>query len=96
MYEIGLSIIYFYYFSNSLKFKILIRKIDNNNAIVIDCETGKIIRKFQNFEDDYSVSCQIAPTKTANLTNIVSKSGKHSIFFNFNYLNGREDIILWL
>ena len=78
----------------SKDFKILIGKIDNNNAIVYDCETGKIIRKFQNFEDDYSVSCQIAPTKTANLTNIVSKSGKHSISI-FNYLNGREDITFY-
>jgi hypothetical protein len=74
----------------SKDFKILIGKIDNNNAVVYDCETGKIIRKFQNFETDYSVSCEIAPTKTANLTNIVSKSGKHSISI-FNYLNGRED-----
>lgn len=78
----------------SKDFKILIGKIDNNNAVVYDCETGKIIRKFQNFEEDYSVSCQIAPTKTANLTNIVSKSGKHSISI-FNYLNGREDITFY-
>ncbi len=74
----------------SKDFKILIGKIDNNNAVAYDCETGKIIRKFQNFEEDYSVSCEIAPTNTANLTNIASKSGKHSISI-FNYLNGRED-----
>ena len=74
----------------SKDFSILIGKIDNNNAVAYDCETGKIIRKFQNFEEEYSVSCEIAPTNSANLTNIVSKSGKHSISI-FNYLNGRED-----
>jgi hypothetical protein len=74
----------------SKDFKILIGKIDNNNTVVYDCETGKIIRKYQNFEEDYSVSCEIAPTNTANLTNIASKSGRHSISI-FNYLNGRED-----
>ena len=74
----------------SKDFKILIGKIDNNNYIAYDCETGKIIRKFQNFEEDFSVSCELAPTTSSNLTNIASKSGKHSISI-FNYLNGRED-----
>ena len=74
----------------SKDFKVLIGKVDNNNAIAYDCETGKIIRKFQNFEKDYSVSCEIAPTSRVNLTNIASKSGRHSISI-FNYLNGRED-----
>ena len=74
----------------SKDFKVLIGKIDNNNAVAYDCETGKIIRKFQNFEEDYSVSCEIAPTNRVNLTNIASKSGRHSISI-FNYLNGRED-----
>ena len=74
----------------SKDFKILIGKIDNNNSVAYDCETGKVIRKFQNFEEDYSVSCEIAPTNLSNLTNIASKSGKHSISI-FNYLNGRED-----
>ena len=74
----------------SKDFKILIGKIDNNNTVAYDCETGKIIRKYQNFEEEYSVSCEIAPTNTANLTNIASKSGRHSISI-FNYLNGRED-----
>ena len=74
----------------SKDFKIMIGKIDNNNSVVYDCATGKVIRKFQNFEEDYSVSCVIAPTNVTNLTNIVSKSGKHSISI-FNYLNGRED-----
>ena len=64
----------------SKDFKIMIGKIDNNNSVVYDCATGKVIRKFQNFEEDYSVSCVIAPTNVTNLTNIVSKSGKHSIF----------------
>jgi len=74
----------------SKDFKIMIGKIDNNNSVAYDCETGKVIRKFQNFEEDYSVSCEIAPTNVTNLTNIASKSGKHSISI-FNYLNGRED-----
>ena len=74
----------------SKDFKIMIGKIDNNNSVAYDCETGKVIRKFQNFEEDYSMSCEIAPTNIANLTNIASKSGKHSISI-FNYLNGRED-----
>ena len=74
----------------SKDFKILIGKIDNNDSVVYDCETGKIIRKFKNYEKDYSISCEVAPTKTANLTNIVSKSGNRSISV-FNYMNGRED-----
>ena len=74
----------------SKDFKILIGKIDNNNTVIYDCQTGKVIRKFQNFEEDYSISCEIAPTISSNLTNIASKSGKHSISI-FNYLNGRED-----
>ena len=74
----------------SKDFKILIGKIDNNNSVAYNCETGRIIRKFQNFEEDYSISCEIAPTNISNLTNIASKSGKHSISI-FNYLNGRED-----
>jgi WD40 repeat protein len=74
----------------SKDFKILIGQIDNNNTVVYDCETGKVIRKFQNFEEDYSISCEVAPTTIANLTNIASKSGKYSIS-TFNYLNGRED-----
>ena len=74
----------------SRDFKLLIGKIDNNNSVAYDCETGKIIRKFQNFEKEYSISCEVAPTNKSNLTNIVSKSGRHSISI-FNYLNGRED-----
>ena len=74
----------------SKDFKILIGKIDNNNSVAYDCETGKIIRKFQNFEEDYSISCEIAPTNLSNSTYIASKSGKHSISI-FNYLNGREE-----
>ena len=74
----------------SKDFKIMIGKIDNNNSVAYDCETGKVIRKFQNFEEDYSISCEIAPTNVSNLTNIASKSGKHSISI-YNYLNGRED-----
>ena len=74
----------------SKDFKILIGKIDNNNAVAYDCRTGKVILKFQNFEKDNSISYKIAPTITSNLTNIVSKSGKHSISI-FNYINGRED-----
>ena len=78
----------------SKDFKILIGKIDNNNYVVYNCETGRIIRKFQNFQEDFSVSCHIAPTTVSNLTNIASKSGKHSISI-FNYLNGREDITFY-
>jgi len=74
----------------SKDYRILIGKIDNNNSVAYDCETGKVIRKFQNFEEDYSISCEIAPTNMTNLTNIASKSGKHAISI-FNYLNGRED-----
>ena len=74
----------------SKDFKILIGQIDNNNTVVYDCETGKVIRKFQNFEEDYSISCEVAPTTIANLTNISSKSVKNSISI-FNYLNGTED-----
>ena len=74
----------------SKDFKIMIGKVDNNNSIAYDCATGKVIRKFQNFEPDYSVSCEIAPTTLSNLTNIASKSGKHSISI-YNYLTGRED-----
>ena len=78
----------------SKDYKILIGKIDNNNAVAYDCATGKVIRKFQNFEEDYSISCQIAPTNVTNLTNIASKSGKHSISV-YNYITGREDITFY-
>lgn len=74
----------------SKDFKVLIGKVDNNNAVAYDCETGMVIRKYQNFENEYSVSCEIAPTNRVNLTNIASKSGRHSISI-FDYLNCRED-----
>ena len=71
----------------------MIGKIDNNNSVAYDCETGKVIRKFQNFEEDYSVSCEIAPTNLSNLTNIASKSGKHSIsIFNYYLQQYRQKI----
>ena len=73
--------------------ELLIGKIDNNNIIVYNTSTGKIIKKFHNNDDTFSICYEIAPISTG-LTIIVTKSNKKSIKI-WNYKNGREEGTLY-
>ena len=69
--------------------ELLIGKVDNNNIVVYDTSSGKIIKKFHNNDDTWSICCEIAPV-SSGITVIVTKSNKTSIKI-WNYSNGREE-----
>ena len=78
----------FNYFSFSPDFKVLLAYIDEDNAILYNCENGEIIRKFQNNEKKYPLICEMVPS-SSDFGVFAIKSDKNIVKI-YNYINGVE------
>ena len=82
----------FLYFTFSPDFKVLLATLDENNAISYNIETGRVIKKWRNMEDDWSMACEMAPD-TSSIAVIATKSDSKTIKI-WNYNNGNEVLTL--
>ena len=82
----------FLYFSFSPDFKVLLATLDENNAVSYNTETGRVIKKWRNMEDDWSMACEMAP-ETSQIAVIATKSDSKTIKI-WNYNNGSEVLTL--
>ena len=70
----------------SSDFSILLAKIDNNSAIAYDCDTGKVIKKWQNISDrwvDFAI--------TEHGGNKIASKSDFFLVKVWDYISGRED-----
>ena len=82
----------FLYFTFSPDFKVLLATLDENNAISFNTETGRVIKKWRNMEDDWSMACEMAP-ETSQIAVIATKSNPNTIKI-WDYNNGNEVLSL--
>ena len=82
----------FLYFTFSPDFKVLLATLDENNAISYNTETGRVIKKWKNMEDDWSMACEMAP-ETSQIAVIATKSDPNTIKI-WDYNNGNEVLSL--
>ena len=78
----------FLYFTFSPDFKVLLATLDENNAVSYNTETGRVIKKWRNMEDDWSMACEMAP-ETSQIAVIATKSDPQTIKI-WDYNNGNE------
>ena len=82
----------FLYFTFSPDFKVLLATLDENNALSYNTETGRVIKKWRNMEDDWSMACEMAP-ETSQIAVIATKSDPKTIKI-WDYNNGNEVLSL--
>ena len=82
----------FLYFTFSPDFKVLLATLNENNAISYNTETGRVIKKWHNPEDDWSMACEMAP-ETSQIAVIATKSDPKTIKI-WDYNNGKEVLSL--
>ena len=82
----------FLYFTFSPDFKVLLATLDENNAVSYNTETGRVIKKWRNMEDDWSMACEMAP-ETSQIAVIATKSDPKTIKI-WDYNNGNEVLSL--
>ena len=82
----------FLYFTFSPDHKVLLATLDENNAISYNTETGRVIKKWRNMEDDWSMACEMAP-ETSQIAVIATKSDSKTIKI-WDYNNGNEVLTL--
>ena len=83
----------FLYFTFSPDFKVILATLDENNAISYNTKTGRIIKKWRNMEDDWSMACEMAP-ETSQIAVIATKSDDNTIKI-WDYNNGNEVLSLF-
>ena len=71
-------------FSND--FSILLAKIDNNNAVAYDTDTGKVIKKWQNISNNW-----IDFAITSHSGNKIASKSDFFLVKVWDYISGRED-----
>ena len=72
--------------------KTILGKIDEHNAILYNCETGRIIKKFKNNLPNWSIACEIVP-ETSEIAILATKFDNKTIKI-WNYINGAEVVTL--
>ena len=82
----------FLYFTFSPDFKVILATLDENNAVSYNTETGRVIKKWRNMEDDWSMACEMAP-ETSQIAVIATKSDPKTIKI-WDYNNGNEVLSL--
>ena len=82
----------FLYFTFSPDHRVLLATLDENNAISYNTETGRVIKKWKNMEDDWSMACEMAP-ETSQIAVIATKSDSRTIKI-WDYNNGSEVLSL--
>ena len=82
----------FLYFTFSPDFQVLLATLDENNAISYNTTTGRVIKKWRNMEDDWSMACEMAP-ETSQIAVIATKSDPNTIKI-WDYNNGNEVLSL--
>ena len=82
----------FLYFTFSPDFRVLLATLDENNAISYNIKTGRVIKKWRNMEDDWSMACEMAP-ETSQIAVIATKSDPKTIKI-WDYNNGNEVLSL--
>ena len=83
----------FMYFSFSPDFHVILATLDENNAISYNTKTGRVIKKWRNMEDDWSMACEMAP-ETSQIAVIATKSDQNTIKI-WDYNNGNEVLSLF-
>ena len=83
----------FLFFSFSPDFSVILATLDENNAISYNTQTGRVIKKWRNMEDDWSMACEMAP-ETSKIAIIATKSDPHTIKI-WDYNNGSEVLSLF-
>ncbi len=82
----------FDYFSFSPDQKVLLGIIDEYNAILYNCESGRIIKKFHNRIPGWSIACEMVPD-SSDVALIATKYNDNIIKI-WNYLNGSDVLTL--
>ena len=82
----------FLYFTFSPDYRVLLATLDENNAISYNTKTGRVIKKWRNMEDDWSMACEMAP-ETSQIAVIATKSDPKTIKI-WDYNNGNEVLSL--
>ena len=83
----------FLYFTFSPDFHVILATLDENNAISYNARTGRVIKKWRNMEDDWSMACEMAP-ETSQIAVIATKSNQNTIKI-WDYNNGNEVLSLF-
>ena len=83
----------FLYFTFSPDFHVILATLDENNAISYNTRTGRVIKKWRNMEDDWSMACEMAP-ETSQIAVIATKSDRNTIKI-WDYNNGNEVLTLF-
>ena len=83
----------FLYFTFSPDFHVILATLDENNAISYNTKTGRVIKKWRNMEDDWSMACEMAP-ETSQIAVIATKSDRNTIKI-WDYNNGNEVLSLF-
>ena len=83
----------FLYFTFSPDFHVILATLDENNAISYNTKTGRVIKKWRNLEDDWSMACEMAP-ETSQIAVIATKSSQNTIKI-WDYNNGNEVLSLF-
>ena len=83
----------FLFFSFSPDFHVILATLDENNAISYNTKTGRVIKKWRNMEDDWSMACEMAP-ETSQIAVIATKSDPNTIKI-WDYNNGNEVLSLF-
>jgi WD40 repeat protein len=83
----------FLYFTFSPDFHVILATLDENNAISYNTRTGRVIKKWRNMEDDWSMACEMAP-ETSQIAVIATKSDGNTIKI-WDYNNGNEVLTLF-
>ena len=83
----------FLYFTFSPDFQVILATLDENNAISYNTKTGRVIKKWRNLEDDWSMACEMAP-ETSQIAVITTKSDENTIKI-WDYNNGSEVLSLF-
>ena len=82
----------FDYFTFSPDEKVILGIIDEHNAILYNCENGRIIKKFHNRIPGWAIACEIVP-ETSEVALIATKYNDNIIKI-WNYLNGNDVLTL--
>ena len=83
----------FLYFTFSPDFHVILATLDENNAISYTTKTGRVIKKWRNMEDDWSMACEMTP-ETSQIAVIATKSDENTIKI-WDYNNGSEVLSLF-
>ena len=83
----------FLYFTFSPDFHVILATLDENNAISYNTKTGRVIKKWRNMEDDWSMACEMTP-ETSQIAVIATKSDENTIKI-WDYNNGSEVLSLF-